>query len=759
LEDGLVQTRKGILVTAIWAIVVLFFVGAAYATTWYVPGDGSGVCTIANPNCNTIQAAIDAATSGDTIVLGSGTFTEHGIVIDKDLTIQGQGASATIVQAAATAGGVDDRVFEVNSGVTATLEDLTVQNGKRSWASGYACPACGGGIRNLGNLTLTRCTIKDNAAIVGGGIHNEGTLAINESTLTGNRGKVVFDGYGGGVYNNGGTVTITDSVFTDNVGSMKGGGIYNASGTVTVTDTIFSGNSASSEGGGICNNAGTLTVTACTFSSNSAPGIGWGGGIKAGGTVTVTDSTFSDNTGGQGGGAIAANGPSLTVTGSTFSGNSAKDGGGIENMSSSTTVSLTNCTFFDNNASQNGGAVHTWGVLHITNCTFVGNSADPTGTYFAVGGAIWTLGFGSDTLIHNTIIANNTPGNCAVSGCLNLASTKVFSTDATCGWSGCGYVAVTLQGLALGALADNGGPTETIALLPGSVAIDAGNDAVSPGTDQRGIVRPRGTHCDVGAYESRTFSLAKTGGDPQSAFINTAFSNPLSLDVTSGSGDPVDGGRVKFTAPGSGASITPATNYVTISGGAASLTATANGTPGGPYIVTASAAGASASVDFTLTNLQPRTLTVQGAGNGKGTVTNAGINCAICCGGTASGDCTEMVVEGTSITLTAGPDANSTFGGWSGDCSGTDQTVMILMDADKTCTATFELQPYAPGDVSGDGVIDLIDVRMCHQIATHFRTGTPLQQDAADVDGDGDVDMDDATILSEYVLGIRTTLP
>jgi hypothetical protein len=76
-----------------------------------------------------------------------------------------------------------------------------------------------------------------------------------------------------------------------------------------------------------------------------------------------------------------------------------------------------------------------------------------------------------------------------------------------------------------------------------------------------------------------------------------------------------------------------------------------------------------------------------------------------------------------------------------------------------TCTFTNRRRPYVKGDVNGDGFVDLIDVRMCHQIATHFRTGTPLEQDAADVDSDGDVDMDDVTILSQYVLGIRTTFP
>jgi hypothetical protein len=76
-----------------------------------------------------------------------------------------------------------------------------------------------------------------------------------------------------------------------------------------------------------------------------------------------------------------------------------------------------------------------------------------------------------------------------------------------------------------------------------------------------------------------------------------------------------------------------------------------------------------------------------------------------------------------------------------------------------TCTFTNRRRPHAKGDVNGDGLVDLMDVRMCLQIATGFLAGTELQRDAADVDSDGDVDMDDAVILSEYVLGIRLAFP
>ena len=152
------------------------------------------------------------------------------------------------------------------------------------------------------------------------------------------------------------------------------------------------------------------------------------------------------------------------------------------------------------------------------------------------------------------------------------------------------------------------------------------------------------------------------------------------------------------------------------------------------------------------------TLTVHGAGTGSGSVTATGIDCVIDAG-VCSGDCSEKVVRGTPIELTATPAANSLFSGWSGDAAGADLGITVDLDVDKDVTATFTLRPYTPGDVTGDSTIDLLDVVLCQQIARGWVVGTAQQREAADVDGDGDVDENDVTILSEYVLGLRTTLP
>ncbi len=240
--------------------------------------------------------------------------------------------------------------------------------------------------------------------------------------------------------------------------------------------TLTNGNSSSAEGGAI-NNGGTLNVTNCTFSHNQAAD---GGAIASEGHLNVSNSTFSDNqAGGYCGGAITSQGLGWasyvifdTVTNSTFSGNTAFSGSAI-------------CSEF----------------LQVSNCTFSGNHATATN-----GGAVCT----SRSTIKDSIVANNIGTNCEC-GSTGITPSAGYniSDDGTCGF---GH-STGANGLTIGdnvnpylapGLANNGGPTETIALLGGSPAI-----AVVPlsqctaGTDQRGSPRPApgDNACDIGAYE------------------------------------------------------------------------------------------------------------------------------------------------------------------------------------------------------------------------------------------------------------------
>ena len=139
------------------------------------------------------------------------------------------------------------------------------------------------------------------------------------------------------------------------------------------------------------------------------------------------------------------------------------------------------------------------GVVTILNSTIVGNSA-PGGT--AGGLMVATFGAPVDVTVQNTIIADNGTYNCQVQGDLAAAVLTSLgnnvSTDGSCAAIGSDVI-VAPGGAGVDILADNGGPTQTHALLAGSVAIDAANVAVCPAADQRGITRDAA--CDVGAYE------------------------------------------------------------------------------------------------------------------------------------------------------------------------------------------------------------------------------------------------------------------
>jgi hypothetical protein len=169
--------------------------------------------------------------------------------------------------------------------------------------------------------------------------------------LTISHGQLLGTGNGGGILNIG-TLTLTSSTVSANFASTSGGGISNApGGSLTVSNSTLSANSAGETGGGIDNSSGTVTVSWSTLSDNSAPNSG-GGIDNVGGTVTVSDSTLSANSAGHGGGIY--NSGTLSVSSSTLSGNAAYQGGGIANNTSSVTLSLQNSVLAGNSASHGG---------------------------------------------------------------------------------------------------------------------------------------------------------------------------------------------------------------------------------------------------------------------------------------------------------------------------------------------------------------------------------------------------------------------
>jgi hypothetical protein len=203
--------------------------------------------------------AISQAVAGNKIEIAAGTYNEvgegntfsrAGVVVNKNLTLTGAGAASTIVQVAA--GITFNRVIYVISGVTATIEGMTIQNG--FLGLGY-----GGGLYNDGTVTLNFSTVRNNSAdIWGGGIYNSGMLSLNNSNVSDNYAGM----HGGGLFNTG-TMVLNNSTVSGNSASDFGGGLYNE-GTLTITNSTLSGNSATgnsaSSGGGVLNNGGTLNL-------------------------------------------------------------------------------------------------------------------------------------------------------------------------------------------------------------------------------------------------------------------------------------------------------------------------------------------------------------------------------------------------------------------------------------------------------------------------------------------------------------------
>jgi hypothetical protein len=241
VSPGRVRSPRGLIALLVaLALSVGVSLGAQAATTWTVCASGC--------DYSSIKAAIAAPTTldGDTLAIAAGTYTEAGITVDKSVTLQGERAATTIVQAAATQGTAADRVFTIANGVTVTLQDLTIRNGHPN--------ANGGGLLNYGTLTLTNSTIRGNtSAAFGGGVYNGGTLTLTHSTVSGNTAA-----FGGGVSNDHqGWMTLTHSTVSSNKAGNSGG-IFNA-GPLTLTHSTVSGNTA--DFGGSVSNTGTVTLT------------------------------------------------------------------------------------------------------------------------------------------------------------------------------------------------------------------------------------------------------------------------------------------------------------------------------------------------------------------------------------------------------------------------------------------------------------------------------------------------------------------
>jgi CSLREA domain-containing protein len=387
--------------------------------------------------------------------------------------------------------------------------DLDITDDLRLTGAGIAATAIDGrqattlervlSIDPVAQAPPSRVTIADLAITGGGGERGAGLRSESASTVTLERVSLsgnTVSSFGGAIYNDSATMTIRDSQITGNSSGAFAGAIFNTGDTssLTIERTSITGNQGSSSGGVYANNAGRISISESLFSGNSGA-LGGAFYLQNDSTTTITDTLVSGNTVAApiespsefGGGIYIQNDASVTITNTTVTGNRADDSGGGISLRNSPTVRL-------------------------ANVTVAGNTADFDGSGDLGGGISLDLEPPGSLTLANSIVAGNT--NAAAPDCggpdpIASAGFNLIGNAQGCLFSAgagdqVGTAGAPIDPL-LGPLAANGGPTQTMALAPGSPAIDKGNPAAPgsggdacPATDQRGA--PRDV-CDIGAYE------------------------------------------------------------------------------------------------------------------------------------------------------------------------------------------------------------------------------------------------------------------
>jgi ELWxxDGT repeat protein len=415
-----------------------------------------------------LQTALAAASSGDEIWVAAGTYKPTDGI---DRTI-----SFVLKNDVAIYGGFDG---------TETLRTQRDPVANVSILSG-----------DIGVIDITA----DNSYHVVVGSDTDSTTILDGFTITGGNASENDASFpnnvGGGLYNSSGDPTLTNLVFTLNAAGY-GAGMFNYFSNPAVAKSIFINNTSSRGSGGMGNSSSSPTLNDLTFSNNwGHSGAGMANDLS---NPILINVTFHANNGYWGGG-ISNNASSPILTNVTFSNNIARDGsggGGMVNGENSNPT-LTNVTFGGNSAGNvtGGRGVYNYNgsIPNISNSIFWNDGSEIYNSSVA-------------PVINDSIIQGGCP---AGSTCTNI-----INADPK-----------------LGLLANNGGYTQTFALLPGSPAIDAGNNTTCAATDQRGIMRPQGDHCDIGAYEyvPMVTSITRVETSPTNAdslTFRATFSEPV----------------------------------------------------------------------------------------------------------------------------------------------------------------------------------------------------------------------------------------
>lgn len=440
-------------------------------------GKGGGIynlLTTARLTVNNTTINGNSATGGE----GGGIYNEGNLIV--------AGSTITNNQAAGSGGGV----YNANAGQL-TLSNSLFQNNHAS--------SSGGGLDNESKANLDTATfIGNQTEVSGGALYNgpAGQLTFISSIL---RNNTAVTAQGGGLRNLG-TAVIDNSQIIDNTASSGGGGgIENSpNANLTLNNSRLTGNHALSSLGGAVHNYAKATLSQVKLQDNQANG---GGGIynEASGVLSVRSSSFLTNTAISSGGGGINNQGTLTITQSALAYNvtSQSQGGGIFNT---TRANLTNVTMSDNAApgvSGSGGAIYNQGgSVQITHATLNENLAP----------AVVNVNLTGTVTVVNSIVAFSTGGN-NCNGSINASGNNIDS-GTSCNFGG---NSLNSTDPLLGPLQDNGGGTPTHILFISSPAVDNASGALCSAIDQRGVTRPQGSGCDIGAYEAIGFTNSTTG--------------------------------------------------------------------------------------------------------------------------------------------------------------------------------------------------------------------------------------------------------
>ncbi|TMD10004.1 MAG: hypothetical protein E6J01_00185, partial [Chloroflexi bacterium] len=476
---------------------------------------GVGTCNLETNKCTTLRAAIGfandlAGSNTVTLMVPAGTIdlTKGELAITSPgltLNLAGAGTAQTTVERSPAA--PQARVFDIcapnsappppcaSPGPTVNLAGLTIANGLLSNDSGA-------GIRNLGGtLSLNRVAVTGNSIAVTAGTPTVPNRGFGAGIFSGGNGSLTLD-----------KARITNNSLTVDVNAAGGGAGIESRGSLVIDASTISGNS----------------VTAC--SDGSLCGEQAAGLAVRFGPAAIQNTTISGNVGTNAEGGIDEGFGPIKIVNSTITGNSAPGPGGF------------------------GGGFLTLGGLAtaaiLINTTVSGNTATS-------GGGL--VSFGRSITLQSTIVANNRTivgGISSDGNCNQPMASSGYNLDSgfTCGLRGPGDLSNTDP--RLGPLQDNGGPTQTEALLPGSPAIDAvANSACPPPpADQRGVARPQGAACDIGAFEFVPNKVSITA-NPSSLPASGTSTSTITATVTS-AGAPVSGDTVNFSLFGTCGTLT-----------------------------------------------------------------------------------------------------------------------------------------------------------------------------------------------------------